>query len=157
MKYLPPVLVMLLVAALLWQFVGVPSADTVPPQPKPSPVVPPTPPKPMPQPDGKVLDIKASEFDEVVLRGKGLILVKFSSKHCGPCQRFVPHVIEYAKKMAGKVKVVAVEAMGNQELFSKYGVDAVPTVIVFRDGKELGRKSGVMSSSQLQRFVDSVD
>ena len=82
-------------------------------------------------------------FDAALAEGK-LMMVDFWAVWCGPCRMLAPMVDDLAEKYDGKVVVGKVNVDEEQELAIRYGVMSIPTVIFFKDGKEVDRKVGVM-------------
>lgn len=72
----------------------------------------------------------------------GLALVDFWAPWCGPCVAFAPQLEKLAEQYEGKVSVFKLDVQDNQETPIRYGVSAVPTMILFRDGQELTRVVG---------------
>ena len=90
-----------------------------------------------------VLHLNESEFNEKVA-GSSVAMVDFWATWCGPCKMLAPVIEDIGKKYDGKAVVAKVDVDENQSLAAKYGVMSIPTVIFFKDGKEIDRKVGVM-------------
>src|SRR3990167_3068620 len=86
---------------------------------------------------------------------EGLSLVDFFAEWCGPCRMQVPILKEFAKEMEGQVKVLKVDIDHTQELASEFHVTSVPTLILFKNGKEVDRAVGLKDLEGLQEFVQS--
>lgn len=82
-------------------------------------------------------------FDKTLAEGK-LTLVDFWASWCGPCQMLGPVIESLADKYEGKAVIGKVNTDEEQELAIRYSVMNIPTVIFFKDGKEIDRKVGVM-------------
>ncbi len=98
-------------------------------------------------------EIKDSNFESDVLKAEGPVLVDFWAPWCGPCKMVGPVVEEVAKEMAGKVTVGKVNVDDNQAYAQKYGVMSIPTLILFKDGEEIGRTVGFSPKEELLKFV----
>ncbi|RDD34647.1 Thioredoxin-1 [Wolbachia endosymbiont of Cylisticus convexus] len=101
-------------------------------------------------------DIKAvndQNFKSEVTDYKGLVLVDFWAEWCGPCKSLMPRIEQLAKDRKGKIKICKFDIDGETEVPSKYGVQSIPTLIIFQDGKEIARKIGAVND--LQSWVDS--
>ena len=77
------------------------------------------------------------------------------SHNCGPCKVMAPVLEELEKELNGKVEIEKINVDENQAKASKYGVMSIPTYIVLRDGKEVGRKIGVTSKADLLALLKS--
>ena len=122
------------------------------PQPTPQPV--PTPkPQPAPQPkpkENKVIYANLSNFEQIVLKSTKPVIVDFYTETCGICKYISPIMDEMAKERTD-FKIVKIDANKNFALAKRYNFRLVPTLIVFRDGKEVkritqpGTKSEILS------------
>ena len=83
-----------------------------------------------------------ANFDEQVLKSTDPVMVDFWATWCGPCQMAGPVVDQLATDYLGKVKIGKLDVDENQQVAAKYGVMSIPTVILFKDGKEVARKVG---------------
>ncbi|MQX42512.1 thioredoxin family protein [Sinorhizobium meliloti] len=77
----------------------------------------------------------ASNFTEEVLKSAEPVLVNFSTEACPACEMSAPILEQIATALAGKVKVVNLNADENPELAAKYGVSSFPTLSIFKDGE----------------------
>lgn len=96
--------------------------------------------------------LNSSNFDSFV--GKGTVLVDFWATWCGPCRMLAPVFEELSKEVKG-VKFGKVEITENEELAQKYGVMSIPTLIIFKDGKEVERRMGALPKDMLKKWVES--
>lgn len=83
-----------------------------------------------------------SNFEEQVLKSKLPVMVDFWATWCGPCQMAGPIVDQLADDYKGKIVIGKLDVDEQQKTAAKYGVMSIPTVILFKDGKEVGRKVG---------------
>lgn len=99
-----------------------------------------------------VLTLNKDNFSAEVLENKGTVLVDFWASWCGPCMMLSPIVDELAEEVEG-VTVGKVNVDENQELAIRYGIDSIPALLLFREGKLAGRSVGLRSKEELkQRF-----
>lgn len=94
-------------------------------------------------------------FDRFVGRSDVPILVDFWAPWCGPCRTLGPILERAAARLSPGVRVAKVNIDEAAELAGRLGVQAVPTLAVFKNGKELGRTSGVMSEAQLAAWTEA--
>jgi len=99
--------------------------------------------------------VNDATFEAEVLKSPIPVLVDFYAEWCGPCKRLAPTVEEVAREQAGKVKVVKVDIDGSQESASKYGVMAVPTLVLFKNGAEAGRLMGLAPKPKIEALIGS--
>ena len=95
-----------------------------------------------------------SNFSEII-KGETLTLVDFYADWCGPCKTLAPILKDTKTSLGDKVKIVKIDVDKNQELSSTYQVRGVPTLILFKDGKQLWRQSGVVPKEELVRIIES--
>ena len=101
-------------------------------------------------PAGQPIPIATSaDFDELV-RGSPLpVLVDFWATWCGPCHRVAPELAKLAGERAGRLVVVKVDTEALPEVAGRYGIQSIPTMILFRGGREVNRLSGAMTASAI--------
>jgi thioredoxin 1 len=103
-----------------------------------------------------VYEADDSNFDSMVLKAQGPVLVDFSATWCGPCKKLEPIVHEIASEYDGRIKVVKVDVDRAQATAMKYGVLSVPTLLIFRDGAVKDQNVGLLSKKALADRVDRV-
>ena len=81
-------------------------------------------------------------FNDMVLKSDKPVMVDFWATWCGPCVMAGPVVDALADDYKGKIVIGKLDVDQNQETAGKYGVQSIPTVILFKDGKEIARKVG---------------
>lgn len=96
------------------------------------------------------------DFSEKVLKADKPVLVDFFAVWCGPCKMASPIMDELADQYEGKVIIGKVDVDENQETASNYGVMSIPTMIVFKDGKEVERKVGFGGRSAVEALIEQV-
>ena len=97
------------------------------------------------------MEIKLSteNFEKEVLKSKKPVLVDFYADWCGPCNAMAPVIEELAKELEGKVKVGKINVDENPDIAVEYNVMSIPTLIVFKNGKEEKRLVGLRNKEEL--------
>lgn len=99
------------------------------------------------------VDVNADSFDAEVLESDVPVIVDFWAKWCAPCRAVAPHLEKMGETYAGKLKVAKVDADTARAVAVKYKVSALPTFLLFANGKEIDRKIGAASPAALEEFV----
>ena len=94
-----------------------------------------------------------SERFESVLKNGGAVLADFYSETCVPCKRMAPVLEELDNELGGRVKIVKINVAEEDGQARKYGVQAVPTFIMFRNGSESSRIVGAVPKSELAELI----
>jgi thioredoxin 2 len=92
-------------------------------------------------------------FDRVIRESTLPVLVDFYADWCGPCRMMAPAVDELARTAGGQALVAKLDTDASQKVAARYQIRGIPTVIVFRDGREVRRQSGVMPLAALREMV----
>ncbi len=87
---------------------------------------------------------------------KGIVLVDFFAMWCAPCRRLTPILEQVAEAFKDKVKIGKVDIDQEQKTASQFQVSSVPTLILFKDGKEIDRILGLRNFEDLKHFIDNV-
>ena len=123
------------------------------PQPKPTPQPAPQPkPQPKTQPVNKPIVITAEAFEREVINSSKKVLVDFYADWCGPCRMMSPILDEFARENPN-IKVVKVNVSDRGPILGKYGIRALPTLIVFQGEREIRRGVGARTKAGLQTLV----
>lgn len=96
-----------------------------------------------------VMYVSESTFAREVLQSSQPVLVDFYADWCGPCRAIAPIVEEIAHELNNKLKVVKLDVDQNPTIAMQYGVQSIPTLLLFKNGKEVERLIGYMSKSKL--------
>jgi thioredoxin 1 len=91
-------------------------------------------------------------FQEIINQDKP-VLVDFFATWCGPCQMMSPILDEVKSNLQDSVSIIKIDVDKNQQVAAEYQVRGVPTLILFKNGKQLWRQSGVVSSNQLTQII----
>ena len=92
------------------------------------------------------------KFNELIQSTKP-VLVDFYAEWCGPCQIMKPRILDVAERMVEDAKVIQIEIDKEKELATRCRIQSVPTLIIFKNGKQQWRQSGVISAHALMQLL----
>ena len=101
-----------------------------------------------------VREVNDGDFDQAVLQADRPVLVDFWAAWCAPCRALAPRVEAVAARRAGDVQVVKVDIDQNPLTAQRYGVRAIPTLILFNQGREVERLLGAVSEAEIELRLD---
>jgi thioredoxin 1 len=99
---------------------------------------------------GKVSD---TTFDSEVLKATGPVVVDFWAEWCGPCRMIAPALEEISGSLDGKVKIVKLNVDENPQTAAKYGIQSIPTLMIFKDGQMASRQIGAAPKQKLEQWI----
>jgi thioredoxin 1 len=88
-----------------------------------------------------------------LIQSEAPVLVDFYATWCGPCKTMEPMLKELKDKLGPAVRIVKIDVDKNQAVSATFGVQAVPTLILFKKGRVLWRQSGVVPVTQLEQII----
>jgi len=99
-------------------------------------------------------EVNAQEFYEETK--SGVTVVDFFATWCGPCQAQLPIMDELAGSVEGDVSVIKADVDRNQDIASQFGIMSIPTIVFFKDGKEIKRLQGLQSQESLTKELQAI-
>ncbi len=102
----------------------------------------------------QVLHTAETSFEDDVVKSDVPVVVDFWAEWCGPCRVIAPIVEELSKEYDGKVRFAKVNVDENPDLAGRFGVQGIPTLIIFKDGKEAGRLVGAAPKRRLAQEIE---
>ena len=99
------------------------------------------------------IELAAGSFDAHLAKGGIPVLVDFWAEWCGPCKMMAPHFAQAASTLEPAVRLAKVDTDANPELGARFGIRSIPTLVLFRGGREIARQSGAMGAGDIARWV----
>jgi thioredoxin 1 len=102
--------------------------------------------------------VSDSTFEQEVLKSTEPVLVDFFAEWCGPCKAMAPALEQVAQEMRGKVKVVKLDVDQNPTVTGKYGIRAMPTLMLFKNGQVAAQHTGALvQKKKLEDWINSAN
>ena len=103
-----------------------------------------------------IIEITDENFKKEVLESEKPVLVDFWAPWCGPCRMVAPIIEQVAENMDGKIKFAKLNTDENQKTARDFQIMAIPTLMIFKDGKEIDRIIGYKPKDQLEEQLNSL-
>ena len=100
-----------------------------------------------------IVTLNKDNFASEVLKASTPVLVDFWAEWCGPCKAIAPILDEIAREYGDRVRIAKINIDHNRQTPLKYGVRGIPTLILFKDGRETDRVSGALDAAGLRRWI----
>ena len=99
------------------------------------------------------LDLSTTRFEKHVSRHELPLVVDFWAPWCGPCRMMAPHFEEVSRRLSTQARFIKINSDDESALSGRFGIRGIPTLIAFKNGKEVARQSGAMETNSLMRWV----
>jgi len=96
-----------------------------------------------------------SSFNDII-KSDTPVLIDFYADWCGPCKSLAPILKQVKEELGDKVKIVKIDVDKNQPLAAKYRVRGVPTMMIFKNGQQMWRQSGVVPKEEIKNKITSI-
>ena len=103
-----------------------------------------------------ILSLDEKSFESEVLNSDLPVLIDFWAEWCAPCKEISPILEEISEEMAENIKIVKINIDNNPNIPSKYGIQSIPTLMIFKKGEMVASKVGSATKSDLISWIKSV-
>jgi thioredoxin 1 len=103
-----------------------------------------------------VVELTDQNFEQEIVQAKAAALVDFWAEWCMPCKMLAPAIDELADEYAGRLKVGKVDTDSNRQIGIKFGISAIPTIILFKGGQMVKKFVGLQQKRDLKAAIDAL-
>jgi len=104
----------------------------------------------------RIKSLGMSKFSDIINKDK-LVLVDFFAEWCGPCKMMTPILKQVKDNLGSRVSIIKIDVDKNQALAARYQVRGVPTLMLFKNGEQVWRQSGLLQKDDLINLITSND
>jgi len=101
----------------------------------------------------KPVELNSKNFSKLISNTNIPVIVDFWAEWCGPCKMMAPIFEQTAAIIEPKARLAKLNTEFSQDIASQYGIRSIPTLVVFKNGKEVSRQAGAMDQGNLVRFI----
>jgi thioredoxin 1 len=101
-----------------------------------------------------ILQVNSTNWEREVIGSDKPVFVDFWAEWCGPCRMVGPVVEQIAQSYSDKIKVVKLNVDENQDIAMKYGIQSIPSLLIFKNGKEINRTIGAAPKDAYIKFIN---
>ena len=105
--------------------------------------------------DSKSIELTSADFHRQIANSEIPVVVDFWAEWCGPCKMMAPAFEKAAASLEPNVRLAKLNTENEQQIAQQFNIRSIPTLVLFKVGKEVARQAGAMMGNQIQQWVES--